>query len=475
MTLAIGRSAVHPRAGAYSFSRRIVVTDALVVTWAVFGAYLLRFGVEPGASPSLFDRDFGYVAASVAISVLWMASLRVHGAYDDRLFGYGPEEYRAVITATLRLFVALAVVSYLFKLEIARGYLLVVLPAGLVGLVVSRWLWRRWLGIQRSVGRFSDTVIVVGDKSHLASLVADLRSVPSAGYRIVGACCATEGAIAGVPVLGTEEEAVRVATSVGADVIACSGSTSLGAEGVRRLGWQIEGTGIDLVLAPSLTQVAGPRIMTRPVAGLPLLHVEAPIFSGPKRVVKRAFDIVAAGVITAALSPVLIAIAVLVRRDGGPALYRQSRIGIGGKPFEMVKFRSMIVDADRVTSTRNDGAGPLFKLKADPRVTPLGAVLRRFSLDELPQLWNVMKGEMSLVGPRPALAREVDAYEQWVDRRLLVPPGMTGLWQVSGRSDLAWEDAVRLDLFYVENWNLVEDLKILWRTGMAVVRPDGAY
>jgi exopolysaccharide biosynthesis polyprenyl glycosylphosphotransferase len=260
------------------------------------------------------------------------------------------------------------------------------------------------------------------------------------------------------------------------DVVACSGSWRLGSAGLRRLGWDLESTGIGLVLAPGMTQVAGPRILTRPVAGLPLLHVEAPTFTGPKRAVKATFDIAGAALIGLLLSPLFIVVALLIRADGGPAFYRQTRVGLGGKPFAMLKFRSMVPHADRMPRlVEHDGAGPLYKVRNDPRITSLGRVLRKTSIDELPQLWNVLRGEMSLVGPRPPLASEVELYDDHVRRRFLVKPGMTGLWQVSGRSDLAWDDSVRLDLYYVENWNLVEDLKIMWRTGLTVLRGNGAY
>src|SRR4051812_27857570 len=478
MTTAIGRPSTRSSSGVERYTLRIAVTDALVILWAVIGAQLVRFGTSAGDADGPQTTAFGldYAVVSLALVGLWLVALRLHNAYDPRLFGHGPEEYRAVAAATVRLFATLAIVSYLFKLELARGFLLVALPFGLTGLFLARWIWRRWLGAQRAEGRLCDTMIVVGDRGHLAGLIGALRSVPEAGFTIVGACC-SDGTtpIAGVPIVGTEHQAAQVAERLGADVVACSGSWRLGSEGLRRLGWELEGTGVGLVLAPGMTQVAGPRILTRPVAGLPLLHVEAPTFTGPKRALKRAFDVIGALVIGLVLSPVLLTVAFLARRDGGPAFYRQSRVGIGGKPFDMVKFRSMVVDADTMSSSANDGAGPLFKLRRDPRVTPLGAFIRRTSIDELPQLWNVLKGDMSLVGPRPALDREVESYGDDMRRRLLVPPGMTGLWQVSGRSDLAWDDAVRLDLYYVENWNLVEDLKILWRTAVTVIRRQGAY
>ena len=479
MTTAIGRPSTRSSSGLERYTLRIAITDALVIIWAVIGAQLVRFGTTTaevdGPTTSAFGLDYAFVSGILV--VLWLVALRLHNAYDPRLFGHGPEEYRAVAAATVRLFATLAIVSYLLKLELARGFLLVALPFGLAGLFIARWIWRKWLGVQRADGRLCDAMIVVGDRGHLAGLVAALRDVPEAGYTVVAACC-SDGTdpIAGVPVVGSEHQAAQIAERLGVDVVACSGSWRLGTEGLRRLGWELEGTGIGLVLAPGMTQVAGPRIMTRPVAGLPLLHVEAPTFSGPKRAVKTAFDVLGALAIGIILSPLLLVVAVLVLRDGGGPFYKQTRVGQGGKPFLMWKFRSMVPNADTMLPVGvNEGAGPLYKLKADPRITPLGRVLRRTSIDELPQLWNVLRGEMSLVGPRPPLASEVEKYEQDVYRRLLVKPGMTGLWQVSGRSDLAWEDSVRLDLYYVENWNLVADLKILWRTVSTVVRHQGAY
>jgi exopolysaccharide biosynthesis polyprenyl glycosylphosphotransferase len=235
------------------------------------------------------------------------------------------------------------------------------------------------------------------------------------------------------------------------------------------------------VVAPSLTDIGGPRIHTRPVAGLPLIHVETPRYEGTKLFAKRMFDIVASSIILLLSSPLLLGIAVAVRfTTPGPVLFTQERVGINGRPFQMLKFRTMVVDAEArlrelQEEDRSVGNQVLFKMKDDPRVTPVGRILRRFSLDELMQLVNVLNGSMSLVGPRPPLAREVKEYERKVHRRFLVKPGITGLWQVSGRSNLSWEDSVRLDLYYVENWSIVGDLVILWKTARAVLAREGAY
>jgi exopolysaccharide biosynthesis polyprenyl glycosylphosphotransferase len=298
---------------------------------------------------------------------------------------------------------------------------------------------------------------------------------------VVGACIdrtrATE--VEGVPVVGNSTSIIDALRTTGADTVAVGAWSDLTQAGLRRLSWELEGSGVDLVVAPALTDVAGPRIHIRPVSGLPLLHVEEPEFSGVRRLLKGSVDRGGAIAALVVLLPLFLALAVWVRLSSrGPALFRQERIGTDGKPFTMYKFRSMYVDAEqRLADLRalNEGDGVLFKMKDDPRITPAGKWLRRFSLDELPQLINVAIGTMSLVGPRPPLQSEVSQYENDVRRRLLVKPGLTGLWQISGRSDLSWEESVRLDLHYVENWSLALDLVILWKTAFAVLSRKGAY
>jgi exopolysaccharide biosynthesis polyprenyl glycosylphosphotransferase len=332
---------------------------------------------------------------------------------------------------------------------------------------------------------WSRRVLVVGDASHVLELANQLRREWYAGYRVVGACIADSliapepQHIDGVPVVGSFRNILEAAAAVSADTVAVTGSTELTGRRLRRLGWQMEGTGIDLVLAPSLTDVAGPRIHTRPIAGLPLIHVESPEFRGVRKWVKGLFDRTAAGAGLLVLAPLFLIIAGAIMIDSrGSAFFRQRRVGLGGTEFDVLKFRSMVVDAESMVGAlarQNEGDGLLFKMRSDPRVTRIGRFLRRWSLDELPQLINVVKGEMSLVGPRPPLPTEVAWYDQDVARRLLVKPGMTGLWQVSGRSDLSWEESIRLDLYYVENWSLAADVTILWKTLGAVVGSRGAY
>jgi len=225
-------------------------------------------------------------------------------------------------------------------------------------------------------------------------------------------------------------------------------------------------------------EVAGPRLHVSPVDGFPMLRLTEPVFDGVPRVAKNVIDWLAAALIMLVIAPVMVTVAVAVKLDGGPVFFRQDRVGRHGRHFKMIKFRSMVVNAEAMRAnlaTDNEGSGPLFKMRKDPRVTRVGSIMRRYSLDELPQLFNVLAGSMSLVGPRPPLPDEVATYSRDAARKLMVKPGLTGLWQISGRSDLSWEESVRLDLRYVENWTLAMDALILWKTAGAMMRGSGAY
>jgi exopolysaccharide biosynthesis polyprenyl glycosylphosphotransferase len=284
--------------------------------------------------------------------------------------------------------------------------------------------------------------------------------------------------VEGVPVFGYPEEAMSAVDLFDAEVVAVSADPDLGGPELRRLAWSLEEREVDLVVSPGLLGVAGPRLSIRPAAGMPLLHVERPVMSGARRAAKTSVDRCLTVMLVLVAMPVMLAIAAAIRLDSpGPVFFRQKRAGARGSEFAMVKFRTMCVDAEaRLAALQRDaGNDVLFKMKDDPRITRVGKVLRRYSLDELPQLINVLRGEMSLVGPRPPLLREVEAYEPDAVRRLRVKPGLTGLWQVSGRSDLSWDESLRLDLWYVDNWSFVLDVQILIRTAKAVIRGSGAY
>ncbi len=468
-----------------SYRARLTVGDLTVVVVAVVAAQLVRFGV-PGDAV-LQASSISYSLVSAVLVGLWALALSVFHSREGRIVGSGTEELRRVAQASFVLFGTVAILAYLLKLELARGYLAVALPVGLSLLLAQRWAWRTWLRKQRVQRRYLSNVLVVGSHRAAVAMAKVFERDPSAGYRVVGVCEPGWGRagkvldIEGhhVPVLGDESTVIAAVDASQADMVAVSNTEFFGNEGMRALAWQLEASGTDLVVAPGVVDVAGPRLRVRPVAGLPLLHVDKPQYRGAGKFGKHALDAFGAALAVVALSPVMLVIGLLVRLTSpGPVFYRSERIGLNGEPFGMLKFRSMRQDADKVRMDLldlNEGSGPLFKMRDDPRVTPLGRVLRRFSLDELPQLFNVLAGQMSIVGPRPPLRDEVMTYSDMVHRRLLVKPGITGLWQVSGRSDLSWEESVRLDLYYVENWSLFQDLVIIWRTVRAVLGSNGAY
>ncbi|WP_248283283.1 sugar transferase [Cryobacterium arcticum] len=470
-----------------TYATRLAVTDFLVLIWVVFGVQIAWFGVT--TSDIQFRGRFNEVAVSytvfsVSIIAAWMLILGIYGSRGYRVLGTGPQEYKQVADATVRLFGLVAIISFLFHVDIARGYILMAFPIGLGVLMLSRWMWRQWLGVQRLGGRFSSRVLLVGSEASATHLARELARQPAAGYLVVGACIPS-GFIADylpgtrIPVFSNVQKLQAAMAAVNADTVVVTSSDELPPDRMRELSWSLEPGRQHLVVAPSLTDIGGPRIHTRPVAGLPLIHVETPRYEGMKLYTKRGFDLLGSSLLILCLSPFLAIIAIAIRLSTpGSVLFRQDRVGINGHHFNMLKFRSMVTDAEAQLAELQDlseGNAVMFKMKDDPRITPIGKFLRRFSLDELPQLFNVFGGTMSLVGPRPPLEREVSEYENHVHRRFLVKPGITGLWQVSGRSNLSWEDTVRLDLYYVENWSMTGDITILWRTAKAVLAREGAY
>ena len=457
-----------------SLARRLIVLDLVLAGVAASAALAVRFGERATTSYQVLTLLFPFGLVVV---------IAAGRGYEGRFLGSGSEEFRRVADACVRYLAAAAVIAFAVKYPLARGYVVVAFPLATLLVLSGRYWARQQLHRARRQGRYSHRVVVVGRERSAAELIRQLRQEEHAGLQVVGVCIdgSTAREVEGVPVLGTAHaDIVRAVAEVEADTVAVGAWSPLSQQDLRRLSWDLEGTGIDLVVAPSLADVAGPRIHIRPVAGLPLLHIEQPEFTGARRVAKAVFDRGSAVAALVVLLPALVLIALAVRLDSrGPAVYRQTRVGRQGQTFTILKFRSMVTDAElrlKDLVHENEAAdGVLFKMRVDPRVTRIGAVLRKYSLDELPQLFNVLRGDMSLVGPRPPLPSEVAQYERDVHRRLLVKPGLTGLWQISGRSNLTWEQTVRLDLDYVENWSLALDLLIIWKTVFAVLKRDGAF
>jgi exopolysaccharide biosynthesis polyprenyl glycosylphosphotransferase len=467
------------------YARNVRITDAIVVAAAVFVAQYARFGSTPAAEVLVGRYES---LCSLILVLIWLSALAGFRSRSPRYLGSGIEEYRRVVTASLWTFGAVAICELLLKLEVSRGYLALALPLGIAGLTLSRWQWRRHVVGRRAYGAYQTAILAIGDRSGVADLATELTEDTSSGYRVVGIAIPGYGDPRGehmvirgseIPIVGGEGQVFQAIRHLGADTVAIAGTEHFGVKGIRRLLWQLEPMNVELMVSPGVMDVARSRLAMRPVAGLPLLCIDKPQYQGAKRLQKRAFDFCFALAALVAFAPVLLLTAVAIKLTSkGPVFYSAERIGMDGKPFAMLKFRTMVADADKDVHAllgMNDSDGLLFKIKDDPRITPLGRVLRRYSIDELPQFINVLRQDMSVVGPRPPLRREVERYDDDVQRRLLVKPGVTGLWQVSGRSDLPWERAVRLDLSYVDNWSMVGDVVIVVKTLRAVLGRTGAY
>jgi exopolysaccharide biosynthesis polyprenyl glycosylphosphotransferase len=422
------------------------------------------------------------VAALLVAAIGWPLVLFANRAYDSLLVGQGPDEFQAVLRSMFMLAAGLALVAYVAHADLPRRYVLIVTPVAAALTAIYRYVIRQELHTRRAHGDDVLRTLVVGSPSAVDGVVRDLAAAPHHGYWVVGACVPGELAdvelAEGTPPVGTLSDVPQAVVDNQVDVVIVAGSDLAGSS-LRRLSWALERTGAELVVAPGLVEVTGPRLQMRPTAGLSLLHVESAGSRVSRLVGKWMLDRTL-GTLAFLISLPVIAVAALavVMTSPGGAFYRQTRVGRDGEHFTMWKIRTMVANADQLrieVLAESDRDGLMFKMRRDPRVTRVGGLLRRFSLDELPQLWNVVIGSMSLVGPRPPLPEEYRQYHDQVHRRLRVKPGVTGLWQVSGRADLPWDESIRLDLRYVDNWSLALDLQILWKTVRAVLLGSGAY
>lgn len=466
------------RAWRRGYVRRVALGDGICALLAATVGYLLRFGAaDSGPSPAS-------LVIAVCLPLVWLFAMALARSYEERFLWEGPEEFRRIFFASALLLAAVGTASWAAQLEVARGFVVIALPLATLLTLGQRWAWRKWVHRRRAAGSLVQTTLLVGRTDSVAALARQIAEQAGNGYRVIG-CCLPVGAgpqrtVGGdVPVLGSLDDVVDIVRRLDVDTVAVLPSTDLEGAQLRRLGWELETTQAELLLAPAVTEIAGPRVRIRPVWGLPLLHMERPELRGVRRFTKEIVDRAGAALGLLLILPVLLVIGAMIKTSSrGPVLFRQVRVGRDGRNFKMLKFRTMVTDAEDLVQGlmgSDDGNGVLFKLRTDPRVTRVGAILRRYSLDELPQLLNVVRGEMSLVGPRPPLPQEVARYEEEMHRRFLVKPGLTGLWQISGRSDLSWEESIRMDLRYVENWSLTFDLMILVKTLRAVVHGRGAY
>lgn len=462
------------------YARRLIITDSLVMALT-----LLAVGSSIGLEATLSWRggpSVPYWVVIGAVWVIWMAMLWAVDTRDERIVGHGVTEYRKLVHAGVFLFAGLVIVAFFLRIDLSRLFFFTAIPIGTVALIASRWGWRQWLRARQRRGTFVDRAVIVGERAKIDAIARVIANTDGTGYEIVGAITARGHAVTiadHIGVIGDYQHAVESIEEVGATTVIVASADDLDPETLRTLSWQMADRDITWVVAPAMTDIAGPRIHTRPVAGLPLVEVAFPMIEGGNRILKRAMDVAGSLLLLLFAAPIMLAAAITIRvTSPGPVFYTQPRVGQFGNVFGMIKLRSMVPDADDQLASLLDLQGrsdrPLFKVNDDPRITPFGRFMRRHSIDELPQLLNVLRGDMSLVGPRPQRPAEVSLYDDKAHRRLILKPGMSGLWQVSGRSKLSWEQALRLDLYYVENWSFVQDIVILGRTLRAVIRPENS-
>ena len=453
--------------------------DMVMIAASVLAAVMLRQVLPMSDLSDTADLN----VAGPFMIVAWLGLVAAFGSYRPQVFGAGVDEYKRIVNASLGAAAIVGIACYLLTFELSRGFFVLAFTFGIPALVSGRFLLRRSVHRARRRGALLHRVVIAGSEGHVDEIASVLRRETWLGYQVVGALTPHVGdrttTHSGIPLLGTSRSIGQQAIDVDADVVFLAGGAFDSATEMRRLAWELEHEDIQVVIAPSVTDVSSERVSIRPVGGLPLIHLEKPRSQAAVRRAKRSFDIAATLVLLLLSAPVLAISALRIWMDDqGPILFRQTRVGRDGSRFQVLKFRTMVTNAEQLLAQLHEEQGyegGLFKMENDPRITTPGRWLRRFSLDELPQLINVLRGDMSLVGPRPPLAHEVAQYDDDMARRLHVRPGMTGLWQVSGRSELSWSEAIRLDLYYVDNWSMVQDVTILMRTFGAVFGARGAY
>ncbi|WOP20164.1 sugar transferase [Raineyella sp. LH-20] len=479
---AAGRTTLVGRGASRFVSIVAMVTDVVAILLATVAGVLGRNSLP------FFPEGADVTSVVTGLAVwevpLWIAILAAWGLYRTKNMGAGSVEYQSMLTATGIAAGLTAAVLYLSKSQLSRGFFVIEFTVGLTLLLLGRLIVRRVVQRARAAGMLLNRVVLSGDPRHVDEIATVIDREPWLGYHIVGAIVPATASSArtpgGIRVIGHTDRLGDAVRAADVEMVICTEGSFPGSRDFRRLAWDLESSHTQLIVVPTMTDVSAERLQVRPIAGLPLVHVEKPQSEAASRWGKRLFDIVGSTAMIVLSTPIMLLVALAIKLDdGGPVFFRQVRVGKDGTLFRCFKFRSMVVDAEKLLAqlrAQNESeGGVLFKMQKDPRITRVGHVIRRFSLDEFPQFFNVLAGEMSLVGPRPALPSEVALYEDHVHRRLDVRPGITGLWQVSGRSDLPWTETVRLDLYYVDNWSMAKDVMILMRTARAVLASAGAY
>jgi len=457
----------------------LILLDSFTVGLAFSTAYLARFIFdlpllrEVGGQPQL------YFKLSLLFLPIWLLSLAAEGVYNQRYLFIGSEEYRRLFHAAAFAALGSTLLTFLLKIDLSRGWTMLSWLFGLLFLLVERYLYRRWRQYQNRRRPPQHKVLIIGSNKEAAEVARLINNASYLGSHVIGALNGIGRSVKELNVIGHISSLKAKVNEVKPEAVVVIPS-ALGSKAFSVYS-QLKDLNCNVYITPSLKDVVSSRVSIQPVGELPLIRVEKVTIDGFKGFLKRLFDLTLALLLTLILAPVMLSIALAIKLDSsGPALFCQTRVGKNGRNFTCYKFRSMFANAEaklKELKKLNEAKGHIFKVKNDPRITKVGRWLRRYSLDELPQLFNVLKGEMSLVGPRPPLPSEVANYNDWEKQRLGAKPGLTGYWQIYGRAKdiFDFEEIVKMDLFYIENWSLSLDLYILWRTLWVVLAAKGGY
>lgn len=471
------------------FTNCLVISDLVILLLsAVFSFFLKRTNNLYTVDFKFYDFELEYFSSLLVFCLLWFVILGLFQTRSSKVLGAGPKEYGLVTQSSLLAFATTVFILFLMNADFSRQILISFFSIGTIALVFSRWAWRRGLNKLRKDSGWKDNVILVGPISSVVELSKELLARYQTGLNPAGFCLTgNNGSFPEwidvsnnrIPVLGNLESVRSALDTTHSTCVIISEKSQITQSEISDIAWSLDADKHELVLSQGLIDVSGPRIHMRPLAGLPFVYVEVPNFIGAKRFAKRMIDLFGSlfGIMILFVPGLIVSVAIWANGKG-PIFFVQERVGRNNTHFKIYKFRTMNPDAEKQKEkllSASDSSSPLFKLTDDPRVTRIGKFLRKWSIDEIPQLVNVLIGNMSLVGPRPPLQSEVDLYDDHVHRKFLVKPGITGLWQISGRSNLSWEDSVRLDLYYVENWSITTDFIIMFRTISSVLKRDGAY
>jgi exopolysaccharide biosynthesis polyprenyl glycosylphosphotransferase len=473
------------------YSRGVMLVDALVLIATTMITYVINYGSLENTDniydEGLLDLTVSPQFVGLAIGFTWLLMLTLFRSRDPKIVGSDNVEYQRVLNSGIVVLGLLALATMYFKVDVSRVYVTEVIAIGIAALLIARRSGRAWLNKHRKAGNYTRRVAIYGPIEEIELELQRYAAQKESEFEPYVTIEDKGGLV--VKHIGSDQTTstdiihlADVLASESIELLQVVGSGPSSAKTHKKLQWALDGWDIGFVVSPAITGVSSSRLTTRVIAGTPLIKITSTKFSGPQYFFKTVMDLFGSILALIISLPVVLVTAIFVKlEDKGPAFFTQTRVGLNGQHFTMYKLRSMKVGAELEHAERQQAAASkltnsnMYKDPEDPRVTKVGKFIRKYSIDELPQFLNVLKGDMSLVGPRPPLLSEVEQWKGHESRRLLVKPGVTGPWQIGGRSLLTWEETVAIDLTYVENWSVLTDISIIFKTVVYVFRGSGAY